>query len=151
MVHQTRNPTNAARIGNAAADRLLYCHALPLLRIASDEGGSAWRLANLLAEHGDIKGLRELANRLAQRGDLEDALAMLGDLAGDTDAAELLANLLAEQGNSEGLRGPGNCPPMPRPASQARTCRRPHSSRAQITNIDGRYYVLRSLPLQLLS
>ncbi len=106
LVDQTRSPTDAARIGNAAADRLLHCHALPLLRIASGGGGSAWRLVDLLIEQGNSEGLRELADRLTEHGDLESAAVVLHELAdaGDADAAELLADLLTKQSDSESLR-----------------------------------------------
>ena len=71
----------------------------------------ARRLAGLLAEHGDLDGLRaradaghgyaarRLAELLAQRGDL-DGLRARAD-AGDEAAAVPLADLLIEQGRDE--------------------------------------------------
>ena len=75
---------------------------------------AAWRLAELLAERGDLDGLRaradagdgdaawQLAELLAERGDL-DGLRARAD-AGDGAAARRLAELLAERGDLDGLR-----------------------------------------------
>jgi hypothetical protein len=72
---------------------------------------AAGQLADLLAERGDLDGLRaradagdgdaagRLADLLAERGDL-DGLRARAD-AGDGDAAGRLADLLAELGRSE--------------------------------------------------
>ena len=75
---------------------------------------AAERLADLLAERGDLDELRaradagdgdaakRLADLLAERGDL-DGLRARAD-AGDGDAAERLADLLAERGDLDELR-----------------------------------------------
>lgn len=66
LVDHARNSTDAARIGKAAADRMLYCYALPLLRIANDGDENTQLQADRLAENGDLEGavavLRELAD-----------------------------------------------------------------------------------------
>jgi hypothetical protein len=112
----TRNSTEADRIGAMAADRLLYCHAMPLLRtaVADRKRGAAIQLAKLLAGRGDVEGLRERADAgdliaavgwvevLAGRGDVE-GLRERAD-AGDLTAALGLAEVLAGRGDVEGLR-----------------------------------------------
>jgi hypothetical protein len=94
------NPDGAAQALSALAD-------------AGDED-AAHQLAALLAEHGDLDGLRaradagdedaahQLAALLAEHGDL-DALRARAD-AGDKDAAHQLAALLAEHGDLDALR-----------------------------------------------
>ena len=78
---------------------------------------AARRLADLLAERGDLDELRaradagdedaagQLAELLAERGDL-DGLRALAD-AGDEHAAMRLAELLAERGDLDGAARPG--------------------------------------------
>ena len=78
--------------------------------------GCRLQLAQLLAERGDLDGLRaradagdgyaarRLAELLAERGDL-DGLRARAD-AGDRDAAEQLAGLLAERGDLDGAARP---------------------------------------------
>ncbi len=109
-----RDPADAVSLAESAEDRLLYCYAVPLYRHAADAGGeyAARRLAGLLAERGDLDGLRAradtgdtdaaaaLAELLEKRGDL-DGLRARAD-AGDTAAARRLADLLAERGDLDG-------------------------------------------------
>ena len=77
------DPADAARLADSARNRLLYRDAIPLYRHAADAGNlrAAWRLAELLAERGDLDGLRDRVD------------------AGDRAAAERLAGLLTERGD----------------------------------------------------
>jgi hypothetical protein len=126
LANQTRNPTDAARIAQAAAERLLFCHALRLQRTASHKGGDVLWLADLLANQGDAAGLREQANagnryaacRLAKllldQGDTNSALTMLRDQLDAISTGEawyasrqaklLVKLLLANQDGTQGLR-----------------------------------------------
>ena len=85
-----RDPADAARLADSASNRLLYRYAILLYHHAADAGDrdAATRLAGLLAE----------------RGDLDGAIQVLGTLAdaGDRDAASRLADLLAERGDLDG-------------------------------------------------
>ena len=93
LIH-TRDPADAVRLADSAMGRLLYRYAIPLYRYAADadagdgdgdgDGDAASRLAGLLAERGDLDGLRARAD------------------AGDGDAASRLAGLLAERGDLDG-------------------------------------------------
>jgi hypothetical protein len=110
------DPADTARLADSAANRLLNCYAIPLYRHAAAAGDShaAQYLAGLLADRGDLDGLRaradagdeyaaeRLVRLLAERGDL-DGLRGRAD-AGDWFAAERLAELLAERGDLDGLR-----------------------------------------------
>src|SRR5205814_1942830 len=114
------DPTDTARLADGAANRLLYCYAIPLYRHAADvgDGYAAGQLAGLLAERGDHDGLRaradagdgkaayRLAGLLAERGDLDEAEQVLRARAdaGDEYATYQLAQLLAERGDLDGLR-----------------------------------------------
>ena len=117
VLSHIRDPADAARLADSARNRLLYRYAIPLYRHAADAGDedAAGRLAELLAERGDLDGeLRaradagdghaawRLAELLAERGDL-DGLRARAD-AGDGHAARRLAELLAERGDLDGLR-----------------------------------------------
>ena len=100
-------PADTVRLAESARNRLLYHYAIPLYRHAADVGDehAASELAELLAECGDLDGLRARANAgdvyaavrlaelLAEGADL-DGLLVRAD-AGDEDAAEQLASLLA--------------------------------------------------------
>jgi hypothetical protein len=108
----TGDPADAARLGDSAEGRLLYCYAIPLYRHVADtgDGDAARRLAGLLAERGDLDELRaradagdvsaarRLAGRLARAGDLDElrARARVGDLTA--------AQRLAEAGDLDKLR-----------------------------------------------
>ena len=90
VLSHIRDPADAARLADSARDRLLYRYAIPLYRHAADagDGDAAWRLAELLAERGDLdeatdtarpgrrrrRGCRLAAGQLlAERGDLDEA------------------------------------------------------------------------------
>ena len=90
VLSHIRDPADTARLADSARNRLLYRYAIPLYRHAADagDGYAAWRLAELLAERGDLDG-----QDLRARAD-----------AGDGDAAGQLAELLAERGDLDGLR-----------------------------------------------
>ena len=129
IVYHIRDPADAFRLADSASNRLLYRYAIPLDRHAADAADgdsvwrahSAWRLVTLLAERGDLDGLRaradagdrhaagRLAGLLAERGDL-DGLRARAD-AGDENAADRLAELLAERGTWT------DCAPGPTPAT----------------------------------
>ena len=114
---RVHDPADSARLAASAANRLLYCYAIPLYRHAADAGDAdaAYQLVGLLAERGELDeteqilrrwaatgeplGSNQLAELLAERGDL-DRLADLAD-AGDGNAAAVLAELLAERGDLE--------------------------------------------------
>jgi hypothetical protein len=109
-----RDPADTARLADSARSRLLYSYAIPLYRHAADAGNesAASRLGQLLAERGDLDGLRaradagdryaagRLAELLAERGDL-DGLRARAD-TDDRYAAGRLAELLAEHGDLDG-------------------------------------------------
>jgi tetratricopeptide (TPR) repeat protein len=121
LVNHTQDSADAARIRHAAANRLLYCHAIPLLRMAAaDDSNAAIRCAELLVCRGDVEEAiavlrkcadsghgvaRRLAELLSERGDLKEAIAILRERAdtGDEDAGVELVDLLVKQGDVEGL------------------------------------------------
>jgi len=121
VVVHSRGPADTARLADSARSRLLYRYAIPLYLHAADAGDryAARRLADLLAETGDLDGLRargdtgdqyaawRLTDLLAKRGDLDGAAQILRARAdaGDEYAAGRLADLLAETGDLDGLRG----------------------------------------------
>ncbi len=120
VLNHVHDPADTARLADSARNRLLYRYAIPLYRHAVDAGDqmSAWRLADLLQERGDLDGAVEmllasadpnvgsanmqLVELLAERGDL-DGLRTWAD-TGDWAAALRLAGLLAERGDLDGLR-----------------------------------------------
>ena len=63
-----RDPANAVRLADSARNRLLYRYAIPLYRHAADAGDAdaALRLAWLLAQRGDLDGLRAPHRRRRQ-------------------------------------------------------------------------------------
>ena len=64
ILSHIRDPADAARLADSASNRLLYRYAIPLYRHAADAGDwiAAWQLAELLAERGDLDGLRARAD-----------------------------------------------------------------------------------------
>jgi Domain of unknown function (DUF4062) len=131
LLSYIRDPADDARLADSATGRLLYRYAIPLYQKAVEAGVSdgytAYRLADLLAERGDLDQLRAWADAddwdvayrldrlLAERGDL-DQLRARADV-GDPDATSLLADLLAERGD---LDGAVLSAALSRPLSQAR-------------------------------
>jgi hypothetical protein len=113
VLSHIRDPADIARLADSAMNRLLYRYAIPLYRHVGDRLDD-WRLAELLAEHGDLDGLRaraddgerhaarRLADLLAEHGDLVELRARAD--AGDPYAADRLARLLAGRGEIDGLR-----------------------------------------------
>jgi len=100
------DPPDTARLADSVEGRLLYRYAIPLHCHAADagDGAAAERLAGLLAERGDLDGLRARID------------------AGDPYAAMRLPDLLVKQGRSEEaerLRRFG-LSPAARPPAQAR-------------------------------
>ncbi len=89
-----RDPADARRLADSARDRLLYRYAIQLYGQAAEAGD------------GDVA--RRLADLLARRGDLDEAVEVLRAQAdadtGDWEAASRLADLLARRGDLEGLR-----------------------------------------------
>jgi hypothetical protein len=120
ILSHVRDPADAMRLADSARCRLLYRYAIPLYRHAADAGDglAAYRLADLLAQRGDLGELRALAEAgdrpgaaaladlLAERGDLDAAEQILRELAetGDEQAGTDLARLLARRGNLGELR-----------------------------------------------
>ncbi|MGV9387370.1 tetratricopeptide repeat protein [Nonomuraea sp. NPDC003707] len=108
----------ADRLGGLLAERGHVEEALALLRDHDDNNTVAERLVDLLAEHGREEELRSraddgdalavdrLGGLLAERGQVEEALALLRMHAdgGNLHAASRLAELLAEHGRVEELR-----------------------------------------------
>jgi hypothetical protein len=107
ILSHVRDPADAVRLADSASNRKLYHYAIPLYRRAADAGDetAAQRLADLLAERGDLDELRaradagdgtaalRLADLLAERGDLDELRARAD--AGDRFAAQRLADLMA--------------------------------------------------------
>ena len=58
VLSHIRDPADAARLADSARSRLLYRYAIPLYRHAADagDGDAAWQLADLLAQRGDLDG-----------------------------------------------------------------------------------------------
>ncbi len=120
VISYIRDPADSARLAGSARNRLLYRYAIPLYLHAADAGDedAAWRLADLLAERGDLDALRaradagdgaaarRLADLLAKRGDLDEAGQILRAAvdADDGAAALQLSGLLAEHGDLDELR-----------------------------------------------
>ena len=120
ILNHIRDPDDAARLADSARRRLLYCYAIPLYRRVADAGDeyAAYELAGLLADRGDLDGLRtradagggaaayRLAGLLFSRGDLDQAEQILRASAdaGDGSAAGWLADRLASRGDLDGLR-----------------------------------------------
>jgi len=118
VLSHIRDPADAARLAESAKGRLLYRYAIRLYRHASDADDSdtyaASELADLLADRGDLDELRaradagdgaaagRLARLLADRGDLDELRARAD--AGDPDAVSMLARLLADRGDLDELR-----------------------------------------------
>ena len=92
LLTHTHVSADAARIGQAATNRILYCYALPLLWRSADAGDfqAAESLTELLVAQGDVEALREHAD------------------AGNFQAAIRLAGLLAERGDVDALRERAN-------------------------------------------
>ena len=125
VLSHIRDPADTARLADSARNRLLYRYAIPLYRHAADagDGYAAWRLADLLAERGDLDGGQICAPGPTPATGTPpsgwpscwpSAATWTGpsDLraradAGDRDAAWQLAELLAERGDLDGLRRPG--------------------------------------------
>ena len=120
VLSHIRDPADTARLADSARSRLLYRYAISLYRHATNAGSGygALRLANLLAEHGDLDeaaqilraradagtehAASQLAELLAERGDLDELRARAD--AGDWHAASHLADLLVEHSDLDGLR-----------------------------------------------
>jgi hypothetical protein len=86
ILSHLRDPADTARLADSARNRLLYRYAIPLYRHAADadDQKAARRLAGLLAQRGDMDGLRARAD------------------AGDGYATRRLAVLLARRGDLDG-------------------------------------------------
>jgi hypothetical protein len=108
-------PDTEINLADDAENRGLYTAAITLLTptAAAGDAFAQLRLADLLAERGDMEGLTtlaaagdtfaqlRLADLLAERGDMEGLTTLAA--AGDTFAQLRLADLLAERGDMEGL------------------------------------------------
>ena len=113
VLSHIRDPADAARLAGSARDRLLYRYAISLYRHAADAGDefAASQLAELLAERGDLEELRarvdagdwgaaeRLADLLAWHGDLDGLRARVDAGDGDLWALRRLADLLAQRGD----------------------------------------------------
>jgi thioredoxin-like negative regulator of GroEL len=97
------DPDDVTRLARSARNRLLYRYATPLYRYAADTGDryAARELADLLAERGDLDGAAQVLRALADAGDgygiirLADLLKERGDL---DEAAQVLRDQ-ADAGN----------------------------------------------------
>ena len=87
LLSHIQDPADAEWLARSAGERLLYCYAIPLCRLASDANyfNAAVQLAELLAGRGDLDELRARAD------------------AGDNIAANKLAELKGERGDLEEL------------------------------------------------
>jgi hypothetical protein len=119
LLTHVRDPADADRLAESASNRLLYRYAIPLYRHAADADAehAASQLTELLAERGDLDGLRaradaddlaalRLAELLAEHGDLDGAEQILRARAdaGAEHAIWELTELLARRGDLDGLR-----------------------------------------------
>jgi hypothetical protein len=120
FIAHTSDQDDLARLANSADQRLLYRYAKLLYGRLADAGHgfAARRLAELLAQQGQIEELRARADAgdmsaadflwrwLVQQGQVDDAIKLLRAQAdaGDWLAAGRLAELLAQQGRIEELR-----------------------------------------------
>jgi TIR domain len=117
ILSHIRDPADTTRLAGSARDRLLYRYAIPLYRHAADAGDwdAALQLADLLATRGDldeaVQVLRArgadnaLADLLTRHGDLDGAIEIWRARAGfDWFAGEPLAELLAKRGDLDELR-----------------------------------------------
>jgi hypothetical protein len=114
-----RDAADTARLAASARNRLLYLYAVPLYRHAAEAGDwfAAGQLADLLAERGDLDSAEQVLRARVRAGDghgayqLAGLLAKRGDLdglraragEGDHDAAWRVADLLAERGDLDEL------------------------------------------------
>jgi hypothetical protein len=115
LANHITNPADAAALGAQAHNRLLYHHAIPLLRPAAVAGNenAALRLTLLLTECGDVPALRDLAvyseqalwalaDLLVKQGDVEALLELID--TGSQAASHRLARLYFEQDDIPALR-----------------------------------------------
>ena len=118
ILSHIRDPADTARLADSARNRLLYRYAIPLYRHAADagDGTAARRLADLLAERGDLDGPRRScapgptpATGLPPGGwpsCWPSAATWTGCAPGPTPATgtppRRLAELLAERGDLDG-------------------------------------------------
>ena len=95
-VSHIREPADATRLASSACRRLLYSYAITLDRYAAGagDGDAAWRLADLLAQRGDLDEAIQVLRGPAGAGNEEAAWRL----------ANLLTDLLAGQGDLDGLR-----------------------------------------------
>ena len=117
ILSHIRDPADAARLADSARNRLLYRYAIPLYRHAADagDGHAASALAGLLAQRGDLDGLRARRGRRRRLGRRRMAGRAAGRARRPGRAARpgrrrrracrrALAGLLAERGDLDGLR-----------------------------------------------
>ena len=98
LVGHIGDPADAARLADSASNRLLYRYAIPLYRYAAGagDGHAAERLADLLADRGDLDEAVQIL-RARTRADAGDGHAA-------ERLAERLAGLLAGRGDLDELR-----------------------------------------------
>ena len=127
VLSHIRDPADADRLAESAKNRLLYRYAIPLYRRAADAGDkhAAQNLAELLAERGDLDELRgradvgdgwaalQLARLQAECGN-QDKLRSMAD-AGDKEAAMELHKLLVARGDTETPEGAAQATQLLRP------------------------------------
>jgi hypothetical protein len=104
-----RDAADAARLADSARNRLLYRYAIPLYRQAAwrladllagrGDLDEAVQILRTRAEAGDEEAGGQLISLLAERGDLDGLRARAE--AGDRHAAKPLIGLLTEQGRGE--------------------------------------------------
>jgi hypothetical protein len=104
LTHIT-DPADTARLASSAQDRLLYCYAIPLWRCAANAGAdyATERLAELLADHGDLDGAEQVLRAGVEAGD-PNAGMRLGQLLGergDLDGAEQVLRAMADAGDED--------------------------------------------------
>ncbi len=91
VLSHIRDLPDTIRLADSARNRLLYCYAVPQYRYAADAGDerTAFRLALLLAERGDVDGAAQVLRMRADAGDRLAAIRLDGLLAEDGDPFEL--------------------------------------------------------------
>ena len=104
LLSRIRDPADATRLARSAQHRLQYRYAIPLYRRAANagDGYAAMRLAERLVERGDLDQAEQILRARADAGDgnAAELLALLLARHGDLDEAEQILRARADAGNA---------------------------------------------------